>query len=90
MFLQKKTPKNIHEDMFAVYHNDFPSYEVVKHWCRQFKYGCLSIHDEARSGRPSTSCEHDMIQKVEKIIVELGISRGSVFNIMKSIGKGTA
>ena len=102
LFLQKKTPKNIHEEMFAVYHNDCPSYEVVKHWCRQFKCGRLSIHDEPRSGRPSTSCEHDMIQKVEKIILEdrrvkvkniaaeLGISQGSVFNIMKSIGKGAA
>ena len=88
--------------MFVVYDYDCPSYEVVKHWCRQFKCGRLSIHDEPRSGRPSTSCEHDMIQKVEKIILEdrrvnftniaaeLGISQGSVFNIMKSIGKGAA
>jgi histone-lysine N-methyltransferase SETMAR len=94
LFLQRKTPKTIHEEMLAVYHDGCPSYDVVKHWCRQFKCGRLSIHDEPRSGRPSTSCDDDMIQKVEKMILEdrrikvkniaaeLGISQGSVFDII--------
>jgi histone-lysine N-methyltransferase SETMAR len=94
LFLQKKTPTTIHEEMLAVYHNDCPSYDVVKHWCKQFKCGRLSIHDEPRSGRPSTSCTDDMIRKVEQIILkdrrvnvknivaELGISQGSVVDII--------
>ena len=92
--LQQKKPKTIHEEMLAVYNNDCPSYDVVKHWCKQFKCGRLSIHDEPRSGRPSTSSGDEMIQEVEKMILEdrrvkvkniaaeLGISQGSVFNII--------
>jgi hypothetical protein len=80
--------------MLAVYNNDCPSYDVVKHWCKQFKCGRLSIHDDPRSGRPSASCNDDMIHKVEKMILEdrrvkvkniaaeLGISQGSVFDII--------
>ena len=94
LFLQKKTPTTIHEEMLAVYHNDCPSYDVVKHWCKQFKCGRLSIHDEPRSGRPSTSSADNMIRKVEQIILkdrrvtvknivaELGISQGSVVDII--------
>ena len=82
--------------MLAVYHNDCPSYDVVKHWCKQFKCGRMSIHDEPRSGRPSTSCDDDPIHKVEQMIledrrvkvkniaVELGINQGSVFDIIHS------
>ena len=94
LFLQKKTPKTIHEEMLDVYHNDCLSYDVVKHWCKQFKCGRLSIHDESRSGRPSTSCCDDVVHKVEEMILldrrvrvkniaaELGISQGSVFDII--------
>ena len=93
LFLQKKAPKTIPEEMLGVYQNHCPSYHVVKHWCKQFKCGRLSIHDEPRSGRPSTSCCND-IHKVEEMILEdrrvkvkniateLGISQGSVFDII--------
>lgn len=94
LYLQKKTPKVIHEEMLEVYHNDCPSYDVVKHWCKQFRCGRLSIHDEPRSGRPSTACNGDTVSKVEKLILqdrrikvkniagELGIAYGSVCDII--------
>jgi TusA-related sulfurtransferase len=94
LYLQKKTPKVVHEEMLEVYHNDCPSYDVVKHWCKQFRCGRLSIHDEPRSGRPSTACNDDTVREVEKLILqdrrikvkniagELGIGYGSVCDII--------
>ena len=94
LFLQKKTPKEIHEEMYLVYKDNCPSYEVVKHWCRQFKCGRLSIQDDNRSGRPSTAINDDTIKKVKDLILdnrrvtiheivnETGISHGSVCDIV--------
>ena len=72
LHLQNKTPFTIHEEMLAVYKDDCPSYGVVKHWCKEFKCGRLSVHDETRSGRPSTSKCPDIVQQIEKLIMETG------------------
>ena len=94
LFLQKKSPTQIHEEMLAVYNNDCPSYDVIKHWGKEFRCGRLSVHDEARSGRPSTSTCPDIVQQIEKLIMEdrrvtissivesIKISRGSVYSII--------
>jgi hypothetical protein len=70
LFLQKETPKTIHEEMSGVYHNDCPPYDVVKHLCRQFKWGRLRTYDEPSSGQSSTSCSDDMVHEVEDMILE--------------------
>ena len=94
LFLQKKSPSTIHEEMLAVYKDDCPSYDVVKHWCKQFKCGRLSVHDEPRSGRPSMSSDRNIVRQIESFIMEdrrvtisnivekVGISRGSIYNII--------
>ena len=86
MFLQKKTPKVIHEEMLEVYHNDCPSYDVVKHWCKQFRCGRLSIHDEPRSERPSTASNDDTVREVEKLILQ--DRRIKIKNIAGALGIG--
>ena len=94
LHLQRKTPQQIHEEMSAVYGSDAPSYDVVKHWRRQFKSGRISIYDEPRSGRPTTAKNEDTIGKIEKMVNDdrriciktiaknLGISHGTVCDIL--------
>src|SRR5215469_17284062 len=93
-FLQKKGPSVIHQEMLAVYKEACPCYSVIKHWCRQFSCGRLSIYDEPRGGRPSTSTDDNNIRRIEKLIMEnrrisigkiaaeVGVSRGTVHNII--------
>lgn len=94
LFLQEKSPSAIHAEMLGVYKDACPSYAIVKHWCKQFRYGRMSVQDEQRSGRPSTSREEDTIRQVEvlimedrritidKIVKKLGISHGSAVSII--------
>ena len=70
------------------------SYDVVKHWCRQFNLSRLSIYDEPRSGRPASAQNEEMVAKVEEMVFKdscvcidtigktLGISHGSVCDIL--------
>jgi len=94
LFLQGKARKAIRDEMFLVYQDNCPSYDVVKHWCKQFKCGRLSIQDGERDGRPSTARNDDIIKKVQDLILnnrrvtindivnETGVSHGSVCNIV--------
>ena len=84
LFLQGKTASNVHEEMRAVYKDDCPSYDVVKHWCRQFRCGRLSVQDEPRCGRPSViECE-DISKKIELLILE--DRRITISNIVATTG----
>ena len=59
-----------------------------------FKCGQLSVHDDPKNGRPSTSRTDDMTQKIERAILqdrrigirekanELHTRRGSVYDII--------
>ncbi len=90
LFLQGKQPKVIREEMFAVYGEKCPSYDVIKKWWQQFKCGRESVYDEERSGRPSTSRNETTVKKIEhlimtnrrisiqEIVAETGVSCGSV------------
>ena len=54
----------------------------------------MSVESEAHSGRPSTSCNEELIEKVQQIVMEdwcltireiveeVGISRGSIHSIL--------
>uniref|UniRef100_UPI00358DDAE3 zinc finger CCCH domain-containing protein 10 isoform X2 n=1 Tax=Myxine glutinosa TaxID=7769 RepID=UPI00358DDAE3 len=95
LHLQGKMPQKIHDEMFAVYAGVTPSYDVVKHWCRQFKCGRLSIYDEPRSGRPASAHNEETVEKVEKMVLQdrricidkivqtVGISHGSVCEMIR-------
>ncbi|PNF33352.1 hypothetical protein B7P43_G05686 [Cryptotermes secundus] len=66
----------------------------IKEWFNRFKHGRMSADSEQRSGRPSTSRNADVIEKVRTLILEdrrlairevadeVGISRGSTNTIL--------
>ena len=70
------------------------SQSQTKEWFNCFKNGKMSVESGARSGRPSTSQNVEVIEKVRQIVVEdhrptlrkiveeVGISRGSVHFIL--------
>ena len=50
MYLKGSAPKEALNEMKAVYGEDAPSYDAVKHWHRQFKYGRTSVESVPISG----------------------------------------
>ena len=66
----------------------------IKKWFNRFKNGRMSVESEARSDRPFTGRNEEVIEKVRQILMEdrrltlreiveeLGISRGSIHSIL--------
>ena len=89
-----KNAKEIHERMVAVYTDTAPSYATIARWNREFRHGRESLEDDPRPGRPSDVTTEDNVARVERMILEnrrvkveeiereLGISHGSVINII--------
>ena len=90
LFLQKKTPQEIHDCMMQTLADKCPSYSTVKKWCANFRRGDFDTDDATRSGRPSTVTTpaivdevHDLILSdrrisAKKVAETLGISRERV------------
>ena len=55
----------IHYQLTEVYGELCMDVKIVRKWCREFTAGCMEIHDEERSRRPSISDE--TVAKVEQI-----------------------
>jgi transposase len=64
-FLNAKceSPAEIHKQFVAVYGNVMNRQNVTK-WCRVFSEGRTDVHDEERSGKPS-SIPEDLLQEIE-------------------------
>ena len=98
-FLVKEgtAPKEIHERLVKVYGDASPSYATVKNWAAEFKRGRVSLEDDPRSGRTSTSTSDEKVEAVEKLVLEdrrikvaeiaqeVGISCGSVESILHDV-----
>ncbi|XP_014767990.1 protein GVQW3-like [Octopus bimaculoides] len=56
--------------MNKVYGDEPPSYDVVKHWRRQFKYGGTSVEISPIRRRPHSAIDSDTVYKVEATILE--------------------
>jgi histone-lysine N-methyltransferase SETMAR len=56
--------------MQATYGKDASSYDVVKHWNRQFKCGRVSVEAAPIPGRPQSAIDEDSIRQVEAAILE--------------------
>jgi len=56
-------PGEIHKQIVAVYGN-IMNWQNVTKWCHEFSEGRADIHDEQRSGRPS-STSYDLLQEIE-------------------------
>lgn len=67
---QGKTPQIIMEEMSSVYGDSCPGKSMVYKWHSLFKQGRDSIEDDQRSGRPIEATSSDIVEKVEKLVLE--------------------
>ncbi|XP_063884716.1 histone-lysine N-methyltransferase SETMAR-like [Scylla paramamosain] len=70
LYLRGRTPKETFDEMKDIYGEDAPSYDVVKHWHRQFKCGRTLVETAPILGGPQSSIHEDTIQQVEFTILE--------------------
>ena len=86
--------KEFHWCMADVYGDSSPKYSTVAKWSAEFKRGRNSLEDDPRPGRPADVISQEMIDLVERLVLnnrrikvaELasvsGISNGSVYTII--------
>lgn len=92
--LEKRSANNIYERLTNVYGDSAPSYATVTRWVAEFKRGRTSLEDDPRAGRPVEATTDDCCHAVEMLVMgdrrlkvleiarEVGISYGSVLNIL--------
>ena len=78
--------------MAYVYGDSRPKYSTVAKWSAEFKRGRDSLEDDPRPGRPADVISQEMIDRVERLVLnnrqcaelasECGISNGSVYTII--------
>ena len=80
--------------MADVYSDSSPKYSTVAKWSAEFKRGRDSLEDDPRPGRPADVISQEMIDPVERLVLnnrrikvaqfasECGISNGSVYTII--------
>ena len=86
--------KEIHQRMADVYGDSSPKYSTVAKWSAEFKRGQDPLEDDQRSGQPADVFSQEMIDRVERLVLnnlrikvaklasEYGISNGSVYTII--------
>ncbi|CAF4909599.1 unnamed protein product [Pieris macdunnoughi] len=67
---QGKNAQTILNEMETVYGEQCPSKSIIYKWHGLFKHGRESIEDDPRSGRPVEATTSDIVEKVEKIVLE--------------------
>jgi len=85
-------PTDIHREIETVYGCNVMTVQHVRKWCREFSGGRVSVTDERRSMRPSTSA--DLVPAVEQIVCanrlvflkewgeQFNLSLGTVWDIL--------
>ncbi|CAH2257986.1 jg25254 [Pararge aegeria aegeria] len=91
---QGKSVQTILEEMSSVYGESCPGKTMVYKWHTLFKQGRASLEDDPRPGRPIEVTTPEIIQKVEKLILEdarlkkkqlaemVGVSDTTIFKIL--------
>ncbi|GFW96597.1 HTH_48 domain-containing protein [Trichonephila clavipes] len=59
----------IYRQVCEVYGNNVMNESSIRKWCIQFKNGRTNVHDEEKSGRPSTVTD-ELVTKVNEKIPE--------------------
>jgi len=67
--LQGKAPKEIHAILTETL-GEYASLNAVKNWVAQFKLGDFSTCDAPRPGRPKTVTTPEIIDQIDKLILE--------------------
>jgi len=70
VFLQDKTPKEIHAILTETLGEHAPSYATVKNWVAQFKRGDFSTCDSLRTRRLITVTTQEIIDQINELILE--------------------
>ena len=65
-FHLRKTATEAHEMLQKAFKEETLSHTQVFEWFAQFKRGEMSVEDHPHSGRPSTSCSGENVEKFEK------------------------
>ena len=84
LFLQGKSPKEIHAILTETLGEHAPSYATAKNWVAQFKRSDFSTCDAPRPGRPKTVTTPEIIDQIHELILEE--SRISVKSIAEQMG----
>lgn len=91
---QGKPPQTIFQEMLSVYGDSCPGKTMVYKWNSLFKQGRESLEDDPRSGRPIEATTSNIVEKVEKLILEdtrlkkkqlaemVGVSPATILNIL--------
>ncbi|XP_053606964.1 protein GVQW3-like [Plodia interpunctella] len=91
---QGKSAQIIFQELLAVYGDSVPEKTMVYKWHGLFKQGRESIEDDPRSGRPIEATTSEIVEKVEKLVLEdtrwkkkqlaamIGVSETSILNIL--------
>ena len=86
--------KEIHRRMADVCGDSSPKYSTVAKWSAELKRGQDSLEDDPRPGRPADVISHEMIDRVERLVLnnrrikvaelasECCISNGSIYTII--------
>ncbi|KAM4029265.1 protein GVQW3 [Anomaloglossus baeobatrachus] len=83
LFLQGKSAKDIHGEMWQTLGDQCPSYSTVKNWVAKFKTGHFSTNDEERPGRPRVVVVPEIVEAVHNLILEnRRISAKAIADIM--------
>ena len=70
LHLKSDNAWQIHDEMLALYGNDWPSYDTTMRWEMYFESGHMSLTDEARPGRSLCMDDEVTVKKVESLILE--------------------
>ncbi|KAG5313534.1 SETMR methyltransferase, partial [Pseudoatta argentina] len=62
-----KTPVEVYNEVETAYGDKGMNRTSVFKWCREFKNGRTSVHDDQRSGRPSILTD-DIVEKIENAL----------------------
>ncbi|KAG5325839.1 SETMR methyltransferase, partial [Pseudoatta argentina] len=62
-----KTPIEVYNEVKTAYGDTGMNRTSVFKWCREFKNGRTSVHDDQRSGRPSILTD-DIVKKIENAL----------------------
>ena len=84
LFLQGKSPKEIHAILTATLREHTPSYATVKNWVAKFKRGDFSTCDAPRPGRLEILTTSEIIDQIHELILEDG--RISAKSIAEQLG----
>jgi histone-lysine N-methyltransferase SETMAR len=87
----------IMDNLARAYQDKCPSHSTIKFWIAEFKRGRQNVNDEEREGRPPTSRNEEVKEKLEKMVLEdrrtttrqfaeaLQISKGSVGQLLEDL-----